>query len=238
MAAPSSSASNAGDPGALSGPTMLVWLRQDLRTHDNLALDAAVKAATAKQGKVVFVYVWSPQEDASEDNPPAGGAMRVWYHHALAALDAKLGAAYGCGARIIFRRGPYLDALQQVATSLGAKTIYANRRYEPQMAATDARLVGELKREAGLFLETFQGFLLHEPQEIAIDMTTWVGHFGTLTPFSMAVSKLPPPPKPLPAPARMPLHPVAPGAAAGGVPLEELRLAAMPRRPSGEEIDW
>ena len=55
VASPSSRAEDppAGAPEqGLQGPTVLVWLRQDLRTHDNVALDAAVKAAKASKGKV------------------------------------------------------------------------------------------------------------------------------------------------------------------------------------------
>lgn len=41
----------------------LVWLRQDLRIHDNPALVAASQHVAAAGGTVTFVYVHSPEED-------------------------------------------------------------------------------------------------------------------------------------------------------------------------------
>jgi DNA photolyase len=41
----------------------LVWLRQDLRLHDNPVIAAATDHAKASGGTVAFVYVHSPEED-------------------------------------------------------------------------------------------------------------------------------------------------------------------------------
>lgn len=55
--------------------SVLVWLRQDLRLHDNPALHAAAQDAAGAGGSVVVAYVHSPQEDGCElgqgaDLPP------------------------------------------------------------------------------------------------------------------------------------------------------------------------
>ena len=49
-----------GKPGAL------VWLRQDLRLHDNAAIAAAAAQARASGGTVTFVFVHSPEEDGDD----------------------------------------------------------------------------------------------------------------------------------------------------------------------------
>lgn len=64
--------------------TSLLWLRQDLRLHDQPALVAA-----AHEGAVIPVYV------LDDDAPGAwriGGAQRWWLHHSLAALAEALEA--------------------------------------------------------------------------------------------------------------------------------------------------
>ena len=49
-----------GAPGAL------VWLRQDLRLHDNAALAAAAQHAAAAGGMVTIAFVHSPEEDGDD----------------------------------------------------------------------------------------------------------------------------------------------------------------------------
>jgi hypothetical protein len=43
-----------------------MWLRQDLRVHDNPALTEAARWTARQGGCVTFVYVHSPEEDGSE----------------------------------------------------------------------------------------------------------------------------------------------------------------------------
>lgn len=63
--AAASGASAAADAAA-GRPNAMLWLRQDLRVHDNPALTEAAKWAARQGGCVTFVYVHSPQEDGSE----------------------------------------------------------------------------------------------------------------------------------------------------------------------------
>lgn len=187
---------------------VLVWLRQDLRVHDNPTLCAAAADAKAAGGAVTIVFVHSPEEDGdapatggaggvnnyvvgSVDSqlgwlhaclegrgeggvehvqgycctcsqhlrhsaptcmlihvpptllclqpPPTGTSWRpgaaslVWLHGALASLDADLQARYGPGAAVVYRQGPYAQALLEVASSVGAGAVYYSRRYEPAM---------------------------------------------------------------------------------------------------------
>lgn len=58
-----------------------------------------------------------------------GGACLVWIQAALASLDADLAARYGPGARLVYQRGPALDALQRLAAAVSAGAVYFNRRH-------------------------------------------------------------------------------------------------------------
>ena len=91
--------------------------------------------------------------------------------------------------------------------------------------------------------------LLHAPEDVAIDMSRWRGHFGTLMPFYAACERaggftgktqrlLPPVDAPL---ERLPGAEAAVPEAAGerlGVELADLRMYAPPRRKDGSVADW
>jgi len=44
----------------------LVWLRQDLRLHDNAAIAAAAAQASAAGGTLTLAFVHSPEEDGDD----------------------------------------------------------------------------------------------------------------------------------------------------------------------------
>ena len=187
---------------------VLLWLRQDMRLHDNPALAAAARDAARAGGVVAFIFVSSPEEDGEDlhsgacdlqdgslprawaccdgrqpsqgavterwsrkgfswlrpasqsvlavwklfrsetflppllPSPAAGtswrpaGASLFWLQEALRSLDADLRAKFGAGAGVLFRRGPYLPALQQAAAELGVCAIYMGRRCPPDIART------------------------------------------------------------------------------------------------------
>lgn len=53
-------------PVPAKGPNVLIWLRQDLRLHDNPTLCAAIGLAKKNKGFIAFVYVHSPEEDGDD----------------------------------------------------------------------------------------------------------------------------------------------------------------------------
>ena len=126
---------------------MIVWFRLDLRLGDNPALAAAV--TTAGRAGVIPVFSWAPDEEA----PFApGAASRVWLHDSLTALAAALADR---GSRLVLRVGPSLQTLLELAKQTGARGVFWNRRYEPAVAARDARLDAAL-RARGLAMTTSQ----------------------------------------------------------------------------------
>jgi deoxyribodipyrimidine photo-lyase len=187
----------------------VVWFRRDLRLHDNPALRAAARA-----GRVVPLFVWSPDEEA----PWApGAASRWWLHHSLAALGASLGRL---GAPLVVRRGGSLEALRAVAREAGASAVFWNRLYEPAARARDAAVEQALRAD-GLAVETFNAALLAEPHEVA----TGAGDpYRVFTPFWRTVAPRLGAQPPTSAPARLA------GAPAAGEALAALGL--LPR------IDW
>ncbi len=163
--------------------TQLVWLRRDLRLADNPALYHAAKASP-----VVAVYVL---DDESPKHHSYGGASRWWLHHSLASLAESLKAK---GSKLILRRGDAVEELAKLAKETGAKTIHANRHYEPWWRKAQKKL-GETHA-----LELYDGNYLMPPGSVT---TGSGGQYKIYTPFSRAVRAEFPPRDKFPAPERL-----------------------------------
>jgi deoxyribodipyrimidine photo-lyase len=168
----------------------LLWFRTDLRLTDNPALAAAV----ATGGPVVPFYILD-DEDAGEHR--AGSASRWWLDQSLRQLA---GALIERGSSLVLRRGPAEVIVLKLIAETGASRIYWNRRYEPWSVRRDSRLKARLVGD-GFEVRTFNAGLLHEPSALR----TRAGEpFRVFTPFWKALRAVDDPPRPLPAPDKVP----------------------------------
>jgi deoxyribodipyrimidine photo-lyase len=219
-------------------PSVLLWIRQDLRLADNPALSAAIERGSP----VLPVFVWAPEE---EEPWAPGAASRWWLHQSLARLAADLAAR---GSRLVIRRAaarpagaasaPAADdaddgtlaALRELLRDTGARAIYWNRRYEPAVTARDTRIKQSL-RDSGIEAESFNAALLAEPW----DVRNQSGRpFQVFTPFWKHVRVSLDPPQPLAAPAAIPAPPSWPAS----LPLEALALQPTIRWDTGLARAW
>ncbi|MDQ2878394.1 MAG: DNA photolyase family protein [Pseudomonadota bacterium] len=157
---------------------VILWLRQDLRLHDQPALVAAAGA-----GPMIPVYV------LDDDRPGKwriGAAQRWWLHHSLAALDDALRHK---GSRLILRRGCASSELRALMAETGATKIHAIRHYEPWWRKAEEVLGDAL--------------CLHDGNHLARveDIRTGSGTpFKVYSAFWRALSSQMPPDEPLPMP--------------------------------------
>ncbi len=191
----------------------ILWLRQDLRLHDQPALVAA-----AHEGPVVPVYVL---DDDAPGEWRIGGAQRWWLHHSLSTLDAALRAKH---SRLILRRGDAVSILTTLMEETGASRIHAIRHYEPWWRDAEKKLGDRLELHDGNHLVRLE------------DVTT-----GSGTPFKMfssfwkALQSQLPPADPFPVPHTIP----APAHWPMSDELAEWTL--LPTRPdwsTGFDKDW
>ncbi len=173
----------------MSRSPSIVWFRHDLRLPDHEALIAAVE----RGGPVIPVFIWSPDEEGGWS---PGAASRWWLHQSLAQLEKEL---LKLGARLVIRRGPCLEALQDVARESGAEAIFWSRRYEPSIIERDRRIKEQLTAQ-GLLAKSFNSALLHEPWNIQNKSGK---PFQVFTPFWKNCLALDAPSEPLPAPKRI-----------------------------------
>ena len=151
----------------------IVWLRRDLRLADNPALFEA-----AKTGPVIPVYVL---DDERAKTHAYGGASRWWLHHSLADLAKRLEDR---GLKLILRQGDAVEELTKLAEETGAKTIHANRHYEPWWRNAQ-RALGESHD-----LKLYDGNYLLPMGTVK---TGSGGEYKIYTPFSRAVRNVFPP---------------------------------------------
>ncbi|MFO1492049.1 MAG: deoxyribodipyrimidine photo-lyase [Kiritimatiellia bacterium] len=185
---------------------ILAWFRQDLRLADN----ASLRAAVASGRPVIPVYIHDPEGEGAW---PAGAASRWWLHHSLHRLDLSLRAL---GSRLVFRRGPSLEALRRLARESGAIAVHWNRRYEPSAIGRDTAVKSAL-RAAGLEARSFPGALLREPATVR---NKTGGPFQVFTPFYHHLLQAGGPADPEPVPAAVP----APRTWPGSDPLDAFQL--------------
>lgn len=133
----------------------LVWLRRDLRLHDNPALAQAMADGFAP----VLVYVHAPQEQGGW---VPGAASWTWLHHSLCALQRDIARL---GGRLIIARGQSLSELERMQAATQAEALYFSNLYEPILQARDAQVQNEFVKR-GLPVKRFNANLLFEPWQI------------------------------------------------------------------------
>lgn len=158
----------------MTQPTLL-WLRQDLRLHDQPAL-----AAAAAAGPVIPVYIL---DDDAPGDWLIGGAQRWWLHHSLAAYGEALAAK---GSRLILRRGDSIAILRVLMAETGAGRIHAIRHYEPWWRDAERALDDVLELHDGNHLAPIE------------EVTTGAGTpFKVFSSFWRAMQPHLPPPSPI-----------------------------------------
>lgn len=164
-------------------PPSILWLRQDLRLHDQPALVAA-----AQEGSVVPVYIL---DDETPGPWKIGGAQRWWLHHSLAALHQSLEQL---GSSLVLRRGESVAELGRLATELGTLRIHATKHYEPWWQKAERRVANEFE------LVLHQGNVLVPPEQIKTGGGT---AYKIYTPYWRALQDHLPPAAPSPPPDRL-----------------------------------
>jgi len=136
----------------------LIWLRSDLRLHDNTAL-----AAAAARGPCVAVYLPSPEQWRSHDD--AACKIDFWLRN-LASLSATLG---DLNIPLLIRPAPRWDqaaqVLRKLCHELKIDAVHANEEYGLNETRRDADVARTLK-DQGIAFHTYLDQLLFKPGSV------------------------------------------------------------------------
>jgi len=197
--------------------TVLFWFRNDLRLHDQPALQAACAGGTRH---LVPVFCLPDADEVTRWGFARVGAQRfAWLMQAVRDLQEQL-ARLNCPLLLV--HGPASLALPQLALAMGADRVVCEEIAVPEEQAEVAAL-----RAAGLKVQTVWQSSLLDPAQLPWDAA---GLPAVFTQFRQAVERARlAPPSPLPAPSTLPPWPAAftPPAQLCAV----LPLSSMPQMP-------
>jgi deoxyribodipyrimidine photo-lyase len=148
--------------------TTIVWFRQDLRIHDNPALEYA-----ASRGAIIPIYIL---DDVTPGRWKMGGASRWWLHHSLHSLSNSLRAK---GHQLHVFVGDPQRILNDLHQQINVDSIVWNRCYEPFSIERD-KVIKESLTSAGVEVKSFNASLLFEPWTIKNQQGNF---FKVFTPF-------------------------------------------------------
>jgi len=135
--------------------TALVWLRRDLRLYDHAALFHALKSGH----QVVCVFIF---DKTILDSLPRADRRVAFIHASLLQVKQELNAL---GSDLIVRHGSATSLIPRLVDEFEASAVYANRDYEPDATARDARIEDDLSAE-GIALHLFKDQVIFERDEI------------------------------------------------------------------------
>ena len=196
--------------------TVLYWLRNDLRLHDNEALAALPAGTTA----LLPVYCFDPVAlgpDAYLDRPRTGPHRLAFLLETLTDLQRRY-AALGSG--IHFAVGRPEDVLPALARQLGAQAVHASTEHTTEEEEAEDALIAALGPQVPL--RCFETLTLLHPDDLPIAIQRLPLSFSKFR-FDVAakVSVRPP----LPAPRQLP--PLPAGFAPAPLPTTTELAAAL-----------
>ncbi|XHF36253.1 deoxyribodipyrimidine photo-lyase [Pseudomonas chlororaphis] len=148
----------------------LIWLRSDLRQHDNTAL-----AAAAERGPTVAVYLLSPLQWQEHDDAPC--KIDFWLRN-LRELSKSLGAL---NIPLLIRTAPNWDqapaVLLELCRQLKIEAVHVNEEYGINESRRD-EAVAEALQAAGITFHSYLDQLLFKPGSVLTKTGTYFQVFS------------------------------------------------------------
>lgn len=143
---------------AVSADMQLIWLRSDLRQHDNTALAAAVA-----RGPTVAVYLLSPQQWLEHDDAPC--KVDFWLRN----LDELSKSLAALNIPLLIRTAAHWDQapaeLLKLCRQLKIEAVHVNEEYGVHESRRDAAVADMLKAE-GITFHSYLDQLLFKPGSV------------------------------------------------------------------------
>ncbi|MDD1137723.1 deoxyribodipyrimidine photo-lyase [Pseudomonas sp. TNT2022 ID233] len=148
----------------------LIWLRSDLRQHDNTAL-----AAAAERGPTVAVYLLSPLQWQEHDDAPC--KIDFWLRN-LRELSKSLG---DLNIPLLIRTAPHWDqapaVLLELCRQLKIEAVHVNEEYGINESRRDEAVAKALQAE-GITFHSYLDQLLFKPGNVLTKTGTYFQVFS------------------------------------------------------------
>ncbi|RBB97710.1 deoxyribodipyrimidine photo-lyase [Pseudomonas sp. MWU12-2115] len=148
----------------------MIWLRSDLRQHDNTAL-----AAAAARGPTVAVYLLSPQQWLEHDD--AACKVDFWLRN-LRELSSRLGEL---NIPLLLRTADHWDqapaVLLELCVQLNVQAVHVNEEYGIHESQRDAAVAVALKTK-GIVFHSYLDQLLFKPGTVLTKTDTYFQVFS------------------------------------------------------------
>ncbi|MFJ3009451.1 deoxyribodipyrimidine photo-lyase [Pseudomonas fluorescens] len=148
----------------------MIWLRSDLRQHDNTAL-----AAAAARGPTVAVYLLSPQQWLEHDD--AACKVDFWLRN-LRELTSRLGEL---NIPLLLRTADHWDqapaVLLELCVQLNVQAVHVNEEYGIHESQRDAAVAVALKTK-GIVFHSYLDQLLFKPGTVLTKTDTYFQVFS------------------------------------------------------------
>ncbi len=167
------SPSHSERPGAPAGRKPgVVWLRSDLRLHDNEALNKA----NAECSSVLPVYCFDPRDySRSPQGYDRTGPYRATFLlQAVADLRSLLQAA---GSDLIVRIGHPEEVVAELARRVGASSVYCHSEVTYEEQQVERRVQESIKTSAGAQLKSFWTNTLHGMDDLPFKLAEMPQNF-------------------------------------------------------------
>ncbi|KAL4147095.1 hypothetical protein PRNP1_010851 [Phytophthora ramorum] len=141
----------------------VVWFRRDLRLHDNLALDAAIRmqqqTLKADEGEMALLPIYIVHQPVKQRCGPVRFQFLL---EAVQDLADSIGKLQG---RLLVLRGDAEEVLREVLPAWGITDLFFEAGVMPYAVARDER-VRAIAAALDVTVATFRGVTLYDPHEI------------------------------------------------------------------------
>jgi deoxyribodipyrimidine photo-lyase len=154
-------------------PVGLVWLRRDLRVHDNAALSAALKQCE----KVFIAFVFD--SDILDLLPSKRDRRVEFIWQSVIEIQTQLNQY---DSQLLCIHDSSLRAVAALAQKTKANAVFTNHDYEPQAIERDSQVQRQLEKQSCKFL-SFKDQVIFEKSEV---LTANQTPFSVFTPYKNA----------------------------------------------------
>jgi deoxyribodipyrimidine photo-lyase len=154
-------------------PVGLVWLRRDLRVHDNAALSAALKHCD----KVFIAFVFD--SDILDLLPSKWDRRVEFIWQSVLEIHTTL---KGYNSQLLCLHSSGVSAIPSLVRKIGATAVFTNHDYEPQAIERDSQVRLQLETQSCTLL-TFKDQVIFEKSEV---LTANQTPFSVFTPYKNA----------------------------------------------------